>query len=413
MNKDIENINTLFAPFNLKVDEVIRTAQSIKYKINLPLDLNIQGKLKRAESTIKYAIPSAIGTTEFIFGRDDKAIYIEKKSDDFKVVKFENLIPGLPNKGLYLLLGTDDNGKPTYTNLRKAPHILVAGTTGSGKSELLHTFIASLIYRRKDNPCEITIIDPKRAEYSVYKNKKDICLITEMSDATDKLNECCNVMEERYRKIEANRCKDIDQLNDPSIKPIVVVIDELADLMMQAPEAEDYIVRLAQKSRACGIHLIIGTQSPRRDVITGLIKANIPTKIALKTSNQVESRIILDVNGAEKLFGKGDMLYLGNGKLSLIRMQAAYICNESKQNLAHSIPTEIHNHVVNKAPEKFDYQAYYAKQGIDFNECMRWAQEDHRPKPQPVKRQNKVGFWKALFSVKPIMFQSNDYPTKI
>ena len=177
MNRDIENLNTLFSPFGLKVDEVINGAQSIKYKINLPLDLNIQGKVKRAESTIRYAIPRAIGTTEFIYGHDDHSIFIEKKSDKFDVVKFENLIPGLPKKGLYLLLGQDDDGKPTYTNLGKAPHILVAGTTGSGKSELLHTFIASLVYRRKDNPCEIVLIDPKRAEYSMYKDKNGIYLI--------------------------------------------------------------------------------------------------------------------------------------------------------------------------------------------------------------------------------------------
>lgn len=412
MNKDIENINKLFEPFNLKVDETIRCAQSIKYKINLPLDLNILNKLKRAESTIKYAIPSAIGTTEFIFGRDDKAIYIEKKSDVFNVVKFENLIPGLPQKGLYLLLGTDSDGKPTYTNLRKAPHILVAGTTGSGKSELLHTFIASLIYRRKDNPCQLIIIDPKRAEYSMYKDKNAVYLITEMSEAVDKLKECCEIMEERYRMIEANRCKDIDQLNDPNIMPIVVVVDELKDLLMQDKRAEQYIVRLAQKARACGIHLILGTQTPRADVVTGGIKANIPTKIALHTTNALESRIILDVNGAEKLFGNGDMLYLGNGKLSLIRMQSAYVCNDTKQKIADCIPTSKHT-TSSKSAKPFDYQEYYAQKGMDLNSAMQWVKkQDTNTQAAPIKKK-RIGFWKAIMSVRPIMFQSDDYPTKI
>lgn len=389
MNKDIENLNILFAPFGLKVDETIKGAQSIKYRINLPLDLAIQGKVKRAESTIKYAIPTAIGTTEFIYGKDDHSIFIEKKSDTFDVVKFESLIPGLPSKGLYLLLGADTDGRPTYTNLRKAPHILVAGTTGSGKSELLHTFIASLVYRRKNNPCEIVIIDPKRAEYSMYKDKNGVYLITEMSEAVSKLEECCNIMEDRYRLIESHHCKDIDQLNDPSIKPIVVVIDELADLLMQDPRAEEHIIRIAQKARACGIHLIVGTQSPRRDVVTGLIKANIPTKIALKTSTQVESRIILDVGGAEKLFGNGDMLYLGNGKLSLIRMQAAYICNATKEKIANSLPYEAH-HTTTTTEKPFDYYAYYKSKGLDLKDAEEFTRSLPDPQPKVTKKRSNA-----------------------
>lgn len=399
MSKDIENLNTLFSPFGLKVDEVINGAQSIKYKINLPLDLNIQGKIKKAESTIKYAIPRAIGTTEFIYGHDDHSIYIEKKSDKFDVVKFENLIPGLPQKGLYLLLGKDDNGNPTYTNLRKAPHILVAGTTGSGKSELLHTFLASLIYRRKDNPCQIIIIDPKRSEFSMYKNKNALYLVTEMSEAVDKLKQCCDIMDDRYKMIEAKQCKDIEQLNDPSILPIVIVIDELRDLLMQDKRAEQYIIRLAQKARACGIHLILGTQTPRADVVTGGIKANVPTKIALHTTSALESRIILGENGAEKLFGNGDMLYLGNGKLSLIRMQAAYISNDLKSQLADCIPESNNRPQQQAQTKKFDYYSYYESQGYDLRGAMERYRESVQNKapanpPQPTRK--KVGLFQGL-----------------
>ena len=409
MNQDIENINTLLAPLGLKVDEVIKCSQSIKYKINLPLDLNAQGKIKRAESTIKVAIPRAIGTTEFIYGRDEESIYIEKKSDDFNVVKFENLIPGLPKKGLYLLLGADDNGHPTYTNLRKAPHILVGGTTGSGKSELLHTFLASLVYRRKDNPCEIILIDPKRSEFSMYENKNGIHLITEMSEAVNILSQCCDKMEERYRLIQSHHCKDISQLNDPSILPIVVIIDELRDFLMQDKNAEPYIVRLAQKARACGIHLILGTQTPRADVVTGGIKANVPTKIALHTTNALESRIILGENGAEKLFGTGDMLYLGNGKLSLIRMQSAYVSNETKERIANSIPTEYHTSTATRNED----DAW--KNAIEWANEYSARQEAAQPAPQPQKPQ-RVGLIRGfinLMKVKPIMFQTDEYPPRI
>lgn len=409
MNQDIENINTLLAPLGLKVDEVIKCSQSIKYKINLPLDLNAQGKIKRAESTIKVAIPRAIGTTEFIYGRDEESIYIEKKSDEFNVVKFESLIPGLPKKGLYLLLGVDDNGHPTYTNLRKAPHILVAGTTGSGKSELLHTFLASLVCRRKDNPCEIILIDPKRSEFSMYENKNGVYLITEMSEAVDILKDCCDKMDERYRLIQSHHCKDIAQLNDPSILPIVVFIDELKDLLMQDKRAEYYIVRLAQKARACGIHLILGTQTPRADVITGGIRANVPTKIAMHTVSPLESRIIIDVNGAEKLFGNGDMLYLGNGKLSLIRMQAAYVCNETKEAIANSIPYAQHTYT---APHTEDEA---------WERAVAWSKQyekDHptQKAPEAPQKPKRVGLIRGminLMKVKPIMFRTDDYPPQI
>ena len=410
----IDNINTLFAPLDLKVDEVIKGAQSIKYKLNLPLDLKAQGKIKRAESTIKYALPSALNTNEFSFWRDKNAIYIECKSDEFQVVKFEEYITRLPKDGYYLLLGADTDGKPTFTNLRKAPHILVAGTTGSGKSELLHTFIASLIYRRKANPCEIVIIDPKRAEFSMYKNKNGVYLITEVDDAIDRLKELCEIMEDRYRMIEHKGVKDIKDLNDPSTLPIVVVIDELKDLLDQSKQAEKYIVRLAQKARACGIHLILGTQTPRADVVTGGIKANVPTRIALATTNSIESRIILERNGAEHLFGNGDMLVLGNGKLELVRVQGAYINNNLKKDLADCIPYEEHKPTPKEKPAEDIYQHYMDK-GIDLKESEEWL--DNQPKPEPKESEKKakrkhVSFFN-VFKLRPIMFQSEDYPHNI
>lgn len=336
--QDISNINTLLSPFGLEVNEVVKGAQNVKYKINLPLDLNIQGKIRRAETNIKYALPGALGTNEFTYGHDKDSIYIERRSDEFRVVPFNDFRGRLHNSTLNLVLGMDEDGNQVTTDLSKAPHILVGGTTGSGKSELLHSFVASLIEGMPYTDVELLIIDPKRAEFSPYKNCRSIRVITEMSSALNCFNKAVDIMEVRYRELERMAAKDIYKYNGTmDMHPIVIIIDELADLIQSYPQVETPIVRIAQKARACGIHLIIGTQSPRRDVVTGLIKSNIPTKVALHTSNQVESRIILDKSGAENLLGSGDMLFLSNGSFNPVRIQSAYVDESTKQQLASSI----------------------------------------------------------------------------
>lgn len=412
---DIQSINAIFESFGIMVNDVIKGAQIIRYKLNLPLDVKAQGKIRRATKDIEYALTSALKCDEIVYGKSQDYVYVEKKADTFDAVRSDLLIPKMPQKGLLLLLGKDIDGKPTYFDLSKAPHVLVAGTTGSGKSELLHTFLASLIYRRSIGVRVWTvIIDPKRAEYSVYKDKSGIELITDMSQAVSKLQDCCTLMEQRYAMLESSGCKDIEQLGDPSIIPVVVIIDELKDLLMQDKNAEQYIVRLAQKARACGIHLILGTQSPRADVITGLIKANVPTKIALHTTNQIESRIIMDQNGAEHLFGKGDMLFLGNGKFNPIRIQAAYTNESSKQNLADGLPYEKHEYS-NNQPHEMTSAEFKAKlkaeTGWDFDAAVK-NQCTPIQKPKQ-KRVGLIGGLINLMKVKPIMFQSDDYPPKI
>lgn len=323
MATEIEKINSLFAPLGLSVNDTIRGSQSIKYILNLPLDYKSQGKIRRAETDLKYALSSCIDG-EFIYGHENNYVYIERKVNNFQTVPFTKFQPLMKSSKLRIALGQDQNGQLVYTDLAKAVHILVAGTTGSGKSELLHTFIASIISGMPYTGAELLIIDPKRSEYTPYKNTKSVKVVTEMDEASACINRAVEIMEERYTTLEKSGSKDIYSYSG-DMHPIIIVIDELSDLMQTNPQVEKNIVRIAQKSRACGIHLIIGTQSPRREVVTGLIKANIPTKIALKTSTQVESRIILDRIGAEKLFGKGDMLYLANGSFEPMRIQAAYV----------------------------------------------------------------------------------------
>ena len=334
----IRNINTLFEPLGLKVDNVIDTAQSTKYILNLPLDYTIQGKIKRAESNLKYSLSTAIGSKEYTYGHDATSVYVEVKRDTLTIVDFNDIKDVTKSPNLNLVLGVDQAGNKMYTNLSKAPHILVGGTTGSGKSELLHCFVASLIEGMPYTHAALYIIDPKRAEYSPYKNCKSITLITEMNEATEYLKRAVDLMETRYAELERNRAKDIYKYHGSmDMCPIVFIIDELADLMMTCPSVETYIARIAQKARACGIHLIIGTQSPRVDIIKGIIKANMPTRIALKTKSAIESRVVLDRAGAEYLYGTGDMLFLPNGKFEPIRMQSAYVSEEYKVKLAESI----------------------------------------------------------------------------
>lgn len=414
----IFNINTLFAPLNLKVDEIVEGAQNIKYKLNIPLDLGATKKLMREEKNIRYTLPAAIGTTDFIYGRDEKSVYIEMRNDCFNVVNFNDLKSLCISNSLNLILGADENGKPIYTDLSKAPHILVGGTTGSGKSELLHTFIASLIVGMPYTGAELLIIDPKRAEYAPYKNRDRIILLTEMNIALKYLNYAVTIMEKRYQELEAHKAKDIYKYSgDMDMHPIVIIIDELADLIQTYPEVEKPIVRIAQKARACGIHLIIGTQSPRRNVVTGLIQTNMPTKIALHTADQIESRIILGRAGAEHLLGKGDMLFHANGAMSDIRVQSAYVDESTKLELASTLAiVERHE---NESSEEKQYTKqeildYYKSRGYDLEASFkRLDEEDNKKRHQKPQR---IGFIQRcinLWNTKPIMFRSDDYPPKI
>lgn len=414
--KVIENLNTLFAPLGLKVDEVTKAAQSVKYKLYLPLDLDKQGKIRRAETNIKFALPSALGTNEFKFEREVDCLSIECRSNEFKVVNFNDLKAKCKTNALNLILGTNENGEMLYTNLSKAPHILVGGTTGSGKSELLHTFIASLIVGMPYTNAELLIIDPKRAEYSPYKNRERIRLITEMDEALKYLNYSVQIMENRYAELENAGAKDIYKYSGfMDMHPIVIIVDELADLIQTFPDVEKPIVRIAQKARACGIHLIIGTQSPRRNVVTGLIQTNMPTKIALHTSDQIESRIILGKAGAEQLLGKGDMLFHGNGAMSDLRIQSAYVDENTKHELASTLEYREYKESATPANNNSGLEkAIEWSHNWDNGGKEQFYKENHIEQPTPQKKRvGIIGGMINLLKVKPLMFESDNYPVKI
>ena len=238
-------------------------------------------------------------------------------------------------------IGADVSGEPIFADIAKMPHLLIAGTTGSGKSICLHSIIVSLLYKASPDELKFILIDPKKVEFNLY-NKLPHLLIPVVNNpkkAAGALATAVNEMERRFELIESAGVRDIKGYNkvaamDPSkefLPYIVIVIDELADLMLTAKDTvEDSICRIAQKARAAGIHLILSTQRPSTDVITGLIKSNVPSRIALSVSSSINSRIIIDCSGAEKLIGYGDMLFAPVGSMKPQRAQGAYI-DDSKE----------------------------------------------------------------------------------
>lgn len=250
---------------------------------------------------------------------------------------------------LSVALGLDIEGTPMITNIQKMPHGLIAGATGSGKSVCINTILISLLYKASHEDVKFLLIDPKMVELAPFNEIPHLIspVITDVKAATMALKWAVNEMEERYEKFVHEGVRDVERFNQKMIKQgrtdeklpfLVIVIDELADLMMAAPQdVEDSICRIAQKARACGMHLLVATQRPSVDVITGLIKANIPTRIAFSVSSQVDSRTIIDTNGAEKLLGKGDMLFMENGSGKSIRLQGAFVSDEEIERVTKHI----------------------------------------------------------------------------
>lgn len=233
---------------------------------------------------------------------------------------------------LTVALGLDISGEPIMTDLKKMPHGLIAGATGSGKSVCINSILVSLMYKAHPDQVKLLLIDPKMVELTPYNGIPHLVapVITDVKAATTSLKWAVQEMESRYDEFAKTGVRDIERYNtlypDNHLPYVVIIIDELADLMMVAPgDVEDAICRIAQKARACGIHLIIATQRPSVDVITGLIKANVPTRIAFSVSSQVDSRTIIDTSGAERLLGKGDMLFLENGASKPVRLQGTFV----------------------------------------------------------------------------------------
>jgi len=265
-------------------------------------------------------------------------------------VELPNLSPNLVTLGdiydelpataspLAVWLGKDISGAAVWTDLARMPHLLIAGTTGSGKSGCINTILTSVLLRATPDDVRMILIDPKRIELSHYEAIPHLLtpVVSSPKEASAVLANCLAEMERRYERLSSVRARNLNEANrafrqrgEKTMPYLLVVIDELADLMMIAPQAvEDAVIRLAQKSRAVGIHLVLATQRPSVDVITGMIKANVPSRIAFAVSSQTDSRVILDQGGAESLLGQGDMLFKPLGTSRLQRVQGAYVSEE-------------------------------------------------------------------------------------
>lgn len=246
-----------------------------------------------------------------------------------KILNFEDL-KDTNKEGLTACIGQDLDKNNINIDISKAPHILIAGATGTGKSCLINDIITSLINKYSEEELQLILFDVKKVEFLQYNNCNNLAIpvVSEIQETIIILNKICKIMDNRYNYLAQEGFKNIQDYNNNSDKEhmnyYLLVIDEFSDLIMQVPEIEKLIIRIAQLGRACGIHLLIATQRPSREVITGLIKANIPTRIALSVNNYYDSKIILDEKGAEKLTGRGDFL-LKYADGSIIRGQAALI----------------------------------------------------------------------------------------
>lgn len=321
----------------------IQPAPGVKVSRIVTLADDIALSLASADVRIEAPIPGKAAVGIEVPNKNISFVYL---GDVIETKEFEK-----SDSRLTVALGRDIAGQPIVADLSNMPHLLVAGATGSGKSVCINTIICSILFKARPDEVKFLLIDPKVVELKTFDDIPHLItpVVTEPKKAASALNWVVNKMEERYKIFAQKGVRDITRYNekvmelgeDGYMPKIVVIIDELADLMMVAPnDVEDAICRIAQMARAAGIHLVVATQRPSVDVITGVIKANIPSRIAFAVSSQTDSRTILDMGGAEKLLGRGDMLFYPVGSPKPKRVQGCYVSEEEVENLVNFIKSQ-------------------------------------------------------------------------
>ena len=322
-----------------------------QYAIQVALGTKLS-KITALERDLALALSAPTGTIRIeapIPGRNLVGIELPNKSPEFVPIKrmLESDEMNLKKSKLAVALGLDVSGKPIIADIAKMPHVLIAGQTGSGKSVMVNTFFASILFRSSPSEVKFIMVDPKRVELTGYNDIPHLLspVIVDSGKVLSALRWLTREMDRRYELFAKAGARNIDAYNEMSgfqaLPYIVLLIDELADVMLLSPvEVEDAITRIAQMSRAVGIHMVLATQRPSVNVITGLIKANIPTRIAFAVSSQIDSRVIMDTQGAEKLLGKGDMLYLPPDQAKPSRIQGAFVNDEEIKKLVNFIKNQ-------------------------------------------------------------------------
>ena len=329
-------------------------------------------------------------------------IGIETPNKIKEPVHFSNIIKNkeLDKGELRVILGKDIVGRDKFIDIAKMPHLLIAGQTGSGKSVAVNTLISTLISKKSENEVKFIMVDPKMVELMPYNDIPHLLVpvIIDPQQAAIALRWAVNEMENRYKQLMENGVRNIKTYNGLSFVEkmpyIVIIIDELADLMMVASgSVEESIARIAQKARAVGIHLVVATQRPSTDVITGMIKANLPSRISFALRSQIDSRTILDTAGAEKLLGQGDMLLLANGSSKLERIQGAYISDEEVKNLTDTLKSSKKVKYRNEILEEIQEETI----DIDpfFENAVNIIKQENKVSISLLQRKLKVGFNRA------------------
>lgn len=383
-------------------------------KVNKILSINREIALALAAKDVRIQAPIPGKST----------IGIEIPNPKTSEVKMKDILAGIPKKldssKLLAPLGLDIMGNIQYFEINKAPHMLIAGATGSGKSVCINNIITSILMRAKPNEVKMILVDPKKVELNCYEGVPHLMrpVVTDPKKASVALQKVCSIMEDRYEMFANSGTRNITSYNEyveknKSRKPeleklpyILVIIDELADLMMVASkEVEESIMRITQLARAAGIHLIVATQRPSTDVITGLIKSNIPTRISFMVSSFVDSRTILDMGGAEKLLGKGDMLFLPPGEPSPIRIQGSFVSDEEIERVVEFVrrsgEPKYDESMVNleKSPDEEKKELEGASKMDDddplYNEIVEFAVRTGKISASLIQRKYRLGYNRA------------------
>ena len=384
-------------------------------KVSKILSLNREIALALAAKDVRIQAP--------IPGKNTIGIELPNKSISMVSVReilTSNEVKAKPNSKLLAVLGRDIMGTPHYMEINKTPHLLIAGSTGSGKSVCINSILASILMRTKPDEVKLVLVDPKKVELSIYNGVPHLLapVVTDPKRANVALKRIVSEMERRYDVFEESKTKNIESYNayidkkneglpddakEKHMPFIVVIIDELADLMLvAAKEVEDSIMRITQMARAAGIHLIVATQRPSTDVITGVVKANIPSRISFAVSSGIDSRTILDMIGAEKLLGKGDMLFLPQGTNAPVRIQGTfisedetkaivdYVCNQQKAHYDETILMDDEEKgATTMQNDKDDYEEPL------YNEIVDFVVETGKASASLLQRRFRLGYNRA------------------